>query len=81
MNRRTLILKIQSASFCDNGAMIPFADIAGALDADRGSGFVDPTHAEVLLLVQGSENHGGAPPPDLCARHPALDALLTREMT
>ena len=79
MTRRALIHKISSAAFCDNGAMISCKDIALALDADRGAGFADPTPADVLLLVQGGD--GGEPPPDLCAAHPALDALLTREMT
>lgn len=71
--------RIGSCAFCDNGAMISLDDIAAALDADRGAGFRDPTPEEVLLLVQGGED--GAPPPGLCAAHPALDALLTREMT
>ena len=79
MTRRALIRKIGSAAFCDNGAMISCGDIATALDADRGAGFRDPTPEEVLLMVQGGDD--GIPPPDLCAEHPALDALLTREMT
>ena len=80
MTRRTkLIRKIGSAAFCDNGATIACKDIACALEADRAAGFQDPTPAEVLLLVQGGKN--GQPPPELCAQHPALDALLVREMT
>lgn len=79
MTRRTLIHKIGSAAFCDNGAMISCKNIASALDADRGAGFQDPSADEVLLLVQGGDD--GQPPPALCAEHPALDALLTREMT
>lgn len=79
MTRRKIIRDIGAAVFCDNGAMIAPKDIATALDADRGSGFRDPTSDEVLLLVQGSDD--GQPPPALCAEHPALDALLTREMT
>ena len=79
MTRRALIHKIGSAAFCDNGAQIACADIASALDADRGAGFQDPSPDEVLLLVQGGDD--GQPPPLLCAAHPALDALLTREMT
>lgn len=41
---------------------------------------MDPTPDEVILMIQG-DDATGEPPPDLCARHPALDALLTREMT
>jgi hypothetical protein len=59
--------------------MISLDDVAAALDADRGAGFRDPTRDEAVLLVQGGD--GGIPPPDLCAVHPALDALLVREMT
>jgi hypothetical protein len=80
MNRHSLIRTIGSAAFCDNGAMIDGKDIESALDADRGAGFQDPTPEEVLLLVQG-DDPDGQPPPELCAAHPALDALLTREMT
>lgn len=80
MNRRALIREIGSAAFCDNGAQISYADIAAALDADRGAGFKDPTPDEVLQLVQGADPDG-QPPPKLRAEHPALDALLAREMT
>lgn len=80
MTRRALIYKIGLAAFCDNGAMIDCKAIGAALDADRGAGFRDPTWDEVLLLVQGGDPDG-QPPPELCAAHPALDALLTREMT
>lgn len=80
MTRRALIHKIGSAAFCDNGSLIACKDIEAALDANRGAGFRDPTGAEVLLLVQGGDPDG-RPPPALCAAHPALDALLTREMT
>lgn len=76
---RAIVRQIASCAFCDNGAMIDVRDIAAALDADRGAGFTDPTLDEVRLLVQGDET--GTPPPALCAIHPALDALLTREMT
>lgn len=78
-SRRQLIHKIGAAAFCDNGAQISRTAIALALDVDRGAGFQDPTPDEVMLLVQGGED--GKPPPKLCAVHPALEALLTREMT
>ena len=78
-SRRALIHKISSAAFCDNGATLACRDIATALDVDRGAGFMDPIPDEVLLLVQGGDD--GTPPSELCAVHPALDALLTREMT
>lgn len=71
---------IGSCAFCDSGAMISHDDISEALDADRGSGLKDPTPTEALLMIQG-DNATGVVPPDLCAQHPALDALLTREMT
>jgi hypothetical protein len=74
-----IVHTISSAAFCDNGAQIKCADIAAALDADRGAGFRDPTPDETSLLVQGADPDG-QPPPALCAEHPALDALLTREM-
>lgn len=80
MTRQSLIREIESAAFCDNGAMIALQAIAAALDADRGAGFQDPTLEEVVLLVQG-EDPEGQPPLSLCAAHPALDRLLTREMT
>ena len=79
MTRRSLIHKIRSAAFCDNGAQMACIDIASALDADRGAGFQDPMPDEVLLFCAGGDD--GRPPPTLCAQHPALDALLTREMT
>jgi hypothetical protein len=75
-----IVRKIGACAFCDNGAMIALDDIAAALDADRGSGFRDPTPEEVVLLIQGGDSDG-IPPPDLCAAHPVLEALLTREMT
>ena len=74
-----LVKDIAACAFCDNGALIQWSDVESALDADRGSGFDDPTHDEVTLLIQGSAD--GMPPPELCAAHPALDALLAREMT
>lgn len=74
-----IVREIASCAFCDNGAMISLDDIAAALDADRGAGFRDPTPDEVTLLVEGG--HDGAPPSELRAAHPALDALLTTEMT
>jgi hypothetical protein len=80
VTRRALIRQIGSAAFCDNGVMISREDIAAALDADRGAGFSDPTPNEVLLLVQGGDSDGQQPPA-ICVVHPALDALLTREMT
>lgn len=86
--RHALIRKIGSAAFCDNGAMIVHADIASALDADRGAGFADPTPDEVEQMVFGAvlaapidPSWDGSPPPEIRAKHPALDALLTREMT
>lgn len=60
--------------------MIALQDIATALDVDRSAGFQDPTLEEVVLLVQG-EDPEGQPPLALCAAHPALDRLLTREMS
>lgn len=80
MTRRALIRKIGSAAFCDNGTMIDCRNIGDALDADRGAGFQDPTWNEVRLLVQGGDSDG-QPPPELSAAHPALYALLIREMT
>lgn len=80
MKHSKIVSWISSAAFCDNGAMIKCADIAAALDADRGAGFRDPTPDEVDLMVQGADPDG-QPPPALCAEHPALDALLTSEMT
>ncbi len=77
--RRALIRKIATVAFCDNGAMIFRNKIIAALDADRRAGFRDPTPDEVLLLVQGDAD--GQPPSVLCEEHPALAALLTREMT
>ncbi len=74
-----IVRDICACAFCDNGAQLTLDDVAAALDADRGAGFRDPTLDEVKLLVQGDNT--GTPPPDLCAAHPALDALLTREMT
>lgn len=71
--------KIASCAFCDNGAQIELDTIGEALDVDRGAGFHDPTATEVELLVQGGPT--GEPPKALCVQHPALDALLTREMT
>jgi hypothetical protein len=73
-----IVKEIGACALCDNGAQIALADIAAALDVDRGAGFRDPTLEEVLLLVQGDN---GVPPPDLCAAHPALNMLLTKEMT
>lgn len=80
MTHSKIVRWISSAAFCDNGAMIKCEDIIAALDADRGAGFQDPTPKEVDLMVQGADPDG-QPPPVLCAQHPALDALLTREMT
>lgn len=74
----SIVQQIGTCAFCDNGAQIALEDIAAALDADRGAGFRDPTLEEVLLLVQGDD---GVPPPALCAAHPALNMLLTKEMT
>lgn len=74
-----LVKDIVACAFCDNGAMIAWGDVESALDADRGAGHADPTHEEVTLLIQGGDD--GIPSPALCAAHPALDALLTREMT
>lgn len=73
-----IVKAIGTCAFCDNGAVIQPEDIAAALNADRGAGFRDPTAEEVELLVQGGDD--GEPPPELRAAHPALDALLTREM-
>ena len=39
VTRQSLIREIESAAFCDNGAMIALQAIAAALDADRGAGF------------------------------------------
>ena len=74
-----IVKAVGSCAFCDNGALISLDDIAAALDADRGAGFRDPTPDEVRLMVQGDDD--GVPPPELCTAHPALDALLTTEMT
>lgn len=74
-----IVREISACAFCDNGAAITLDDVAAALDADRSAGFSDPSTEEARLIVQGGED--GIPPPDLCAAHPALDALLTREMT
>lgn len=74
-----IVRTIGSCAFCDNGAMIHLDEIAVALAEDRKAGFRDPTPDEVLLLVQGGDDE--EPPAELRAQHPALDALLTREMT
>lgn len=82
MSRRKfhpIVRWIASAAFCDNGAMIKLDDIAAALDSDRSAGFSDPTKAEADLLVMGDGD--GQISPDLIAKHPALNALLTDEMT
>ena len=76
---RPIVSKIGSAAFCDNGAMITYDDIDAALDADRSAGFRDPTTEEVDLLVFGDDD--GRIPRRLMKLHPALNALLTREMT
>jgi len=78
-HHRPIARWIMSVALCDNGAEIRLDDISAALDADRSAGFADPTEVEVDLMVQGDAS--GEPPPDLCARHPALDMLLTAEMT
>ena len=74
-----VVRQIAHVAFCDNGADISLDDIAAALDLDRGAGFSDPSPDEVPLLIRGGES--GTPPPELCEKHPALDALLTMEMT
>jgi len=79
VTERVLIGTIGSIAFCDNGALISGTDIGAALDADRAAGFQDPTLDEVSLLIQGDAN--GKPPSRLIAEHPALSALLTKEMT
>lgn len=76
-SRPGLIRLIATCVFCDSGAMIPHADIASALDADRGAGFRDPLFAEVDALVQGGDD--GVVPAELRAAHPALNVLLQRE--
>ena len=76
---RPIVRTIASCAFCDNGTDIALDDIDAALDIDRASGLNDPSAASVRLLVQGGPN--GAVPIHLRRAHPALDALLTMEMT
>jgi len=78
-DRARLIRRIATCAHCDCGAMLSHADIASALDADRGAGFRDPLFREVDTLVQGGNE--GTVPTVLSAAHPALDALLRRETT
>lgn len=79
MRHRPIVRAIATCAFCDGGSIIPLVDVAAALDADRGAGFSDPTGAEVAMLVQGDDS--GTVPRRIRVRHPALDALLTMEMT
>jgi hypothetical protein len=76
---RTLISTICAGAFCDNGAQIPHRSVERALEEDRKAGFIDPTLDEVTLLISGGPD--GEPPASLRESHPALDALLAREMT